>query len=66
MSLLAIVITLIVVGVLLWLEETYIPMDATIKKLIRIVVIVVTVIWLLQVLGVWTYLSNVGVTKLGK
>jgi hypothetical protein len=66
MNLLAIVITLIVVGVLLWLEETYIPMDATIKKLIRIVVIIVTVIWLLQVLGVWGYLSNVGVNRLSK
>jgi hypothetical protein len=64
MSLLAIVITLIVVGILLWLEETYIPMDATIKKIIRIVVIIVVVIWLLQVFGVFGYLGNVKMTPL--
>ena len=41
MPLITIVITLIVVGVLLWLVNTYIPMDGKIKKIINIVVVVV-------------------------
>ena len=52
MSLMAIVVTLIIVGVLLWLMETYIPMNDTIKKIIYAVVIIVIVLWLLQVFGV--------------
>ena len=52
MSLITIVITLIVVGVLLWLINTYIPMDGKIKKIINIVVVVVVVLWLLNVFGV--------------
>jgi hypothetical protein len=59
MSLLSLVITLIVVGVLLWLVNTYIPMDAMIKKILNIVVIVVVVLWLLSVLGLLPMLSNI-------
>lgn len=61
MSLIAIVITLIVVGILLWLVNTYIPMDGKIKKILNIVVVVVVIVWLLKVFGVWSYLSNVHV-----
>jgi hypothetical protein len=59
MSLITLVITLIVVGVLLWLVNTYIPMDGKIKKILNIVVVVVVVIWLLNVFGVWGHLGNV-------
>ena len=52
MSLITLVITLIVVGVLLWLVNTYIPMDGKIKKVLNIVVMVVVVLWLLNVFGV--------------
>lgn len=45
------VIVLIVIGVLLWLVETQIPMDATIKTVIRVVVIVCVVLYLLQAFG---------------
>ena len=62
MSLLTIVITLIVVGVLLWLANTYIPMDGKIKKVLNIVVMVVVVLWLLNVFGVWDHLRTVRVT----
>jgi len=48
MSLISLVVVLIIVGVLLWLVNAYIPMDATIKKIINIVVIVVVVLWLLS------------------
>lgn len=47
MPLINLVVVLIVVGVLLWLVNTYIPMDATIKKIINVVVIVATVLWIL-------------------
>jgi len=62
MSLVTIVITLIVVGVLLWLVNTYIPMDGKIKKVLNIVVMVVVVLWLLNVFGVWGHLHDVRVT----
>src|SRR5512134_1520682 len=59
MPLINLVITLIVVGVLLWLVNTYIPMDGKIKKILNIVVVVVVVIWLLGVFGVLDHLRNV-------
>jgi len=61
MSLLAIVLTLIVVGVLLWLMETYIPMDATIKRIIQAIVVIVIVIWLLQIFGLLPALNAITV-----
>ena len=61
MSLLNIVITLIVVGVLLWLVNAYLPMDGKIKKILNVVVVVVVIIWLLNVFGVMGSLNNVHV-----
>ena len=52
MSLIGLVLTLVVVGVLLWLLNNYVPMDPKIKTIINIVVVVVVVIWLLQAFGV--------------
>jgi hypothetical protein len=52
MSLISLVITLIVVGVLLWLVNTYIPMDGKIKKILNIVVVVCVVVWLLFAFGI--------------
>ena len=62
MSLVTIVITLIVVGVLLWLVNTYIPMDGKIKKVLNVVVMVVVVLWLLNVFGVWGHVKDVRVS----
>jgi hypothetical protein len=53
MDLVTLVITLIVVGVLLWLVNTYIPMDAKIKNILNIVVVIAVVLWLLKVFGVF-------------
>jgi hypothetical protein len=61
MSLVGLVITLIVVGVLLWLVNSYIPLDPKIQKIINVVVIVAVVLWLLKVFGVFGYLSSVHV-----
>jgi hypothetical protein len=52
MPLINILVVLIVVGVLLWLVNNYIPMDGKIKRILNVVVVVVVVIWLLQVFGI--------------
>jgi hypothetical protein len=52
MSLISLVITLAVVGVILWLINGYIPMEATVKKILNVVVIIVVILWLLSVFGV--------------
>ena len=52
MPLLNVVLTLIVVGVVLWLINTYIPMQSTIKKILNVVVVIVVVLWLLYGFGV--------------
>ncbi|XHR29525.1 MAG: Thivi_2564 family membrane protein [Chthoniobacteraceae bacterium] len=59
MSLISLVITLIVVGVLLWLVNTYIPMDAKIKKILNIVVVIAVVLWLLSVFGILGHIGGV-------
>jgi len=61
MPLIHIVLVLIIVGVVLWLINTYIPMDAKIKSLLNIVVMIVVIIWLLQAFGVLGPLSRIGV-----
>lgn len=60
MSLVTVVIVLIVIGVLLWLINRYIPMASSIKTIINIVVIIAVVLWLLQVFGV-LHLANIRV-----
>ena len=52
MSLISLILVLVVVGVLLWLVNQFIPMDAKIKKILNVVVVVVVILWLLYVFGV--------------
>ncbi|WP_439534594.1 Thivi_2564 family membrane protein [Polymorphobacter sp.] len=52
--LISVIITLIVVGVLLWLVNTKLPMDGTIKSIINIVVIIAVILWLLRTFGILT------------
>lgn len=52
MSLVSVVLTLMVVGVLLWMCNTYMTMDGKILKIINIVVVIAVVIWLLNAFGV--------------
>lgn len=61
MSLLTIVIVLVVAGVLLWLINTYIPMDRKIKNILNIVVVIGIVLWLLKAFGVLGSMGNVRV-----
>ena len=60
MPILTVIITLIVVGVLLWLIN-FIPMQPTIKNIINTIVVILVVLWLLKVFGLFTYLSNINV-----
>ena len=63
MPLITVIIALIVVGVLLWLINTYIPMDGKIKSILNAVVVIAVVIWLLQVFGLLTSLTDLRVGR---
>ena len=60
----SLVVTLIVVGVLLWLVNTYVPMDAKIKQVLNAVVIIAVVLWLLQAFGLFGSLNSVRVNPI--
>jgi len=60
LSVITIVITLVVVGFVLWLIN-YIPMHPTIKKIVNVIVVLFVVVWLLKILGLWAYLTNMTV-----
>ena len=63
MPLINVVVTLIVVGVLLWLVNTYIPMDGKIKNILNIVVVIAVIIWLLQAFGLLGELSSIRIGR---
>ena len=50
-TLLSLIVTIVVVGVILWLINTYIPMQGTVKSILNAVVVIVLVIWLLNAFG---------------
>ena len=59
MPLINVVIVLVVVGVILWVINSYIPMQSTIKKILNVVVIIVVILWLLSAFGVLGSLSGI-------
>jgi hypothetical protein len=61
MSLLSVLLVIIIVGVLLWAVNTYIPMDRKIKNILNIVVVVIVIVWLLKAFGLFSYLMNIQV-----
>jgi hypothetical protein len=61
MPLVQLIVTLVVVGVVLWLINNYIPMDATIKKILNVVVVIVVILWLLSVFGILGSMSGMRV-----
>jgi hypothetical protein len=65
MPLLNVVLALIVVGVLLWLVNNFIPMAGSIKSILNAVVVIVVVVWLLNVFGLMHYITNFHVTRAG-
>ena len=63
MPLINLIIILVVVGVILWAINAYIPMQSTIKKILNAVVVIGVIIWLLSVFGV---LGNISTIHIGK
>ncbi len=63
MSLVSLIVALVVVGVLLWLVNTYIPMDPKIKQILNIVIVIAVVLWLLQVFGLLGNFANIRVGR---
>jgi len=61
MSLIGIIVTLAIIGVIWWLIETYVPMAAPIKTIIRIIIVIVIVLWLLQTFG---FIGSIGNIKI--
>ena len=61
MSLLTVLLVLIVAGVILWLINSYIPMDHKIKSILNIVVVIVVVVWLLKAFGILNYIQHIHV-----
>lgn len=63
MSLISLIVTLVVIGVLLWLVNTYIPMDGKIKKILNIAVVICVVIWLLYAFGIISHSGDIRVPR---
>jgi hypothetical protein len=63
MPLIHVVVVLIVVGVILWLINRFIPMAGSIKSILNAVVVIAVVLWLLNVFGILGSLSSIRVGK---
>lgn len=63
MPLVSVVLVLIVVGVALWLINSFIPMASSIKTILNVVVVCAVVYWLLQVFGLWSTVNSYRVGK---
>ena len=64
MSLISLVLVLIIIGVLLWLINNYIPMDGKIKKIINVVVVVAVILWILGLfVGGWGQIGDIRIGK---
>jgi len=59
MPLLQVVMVLVVVGVLLWLINRFIPMQGTIKSILNAVVVICVVLWLLNIFGLFHSFSRI-------
>ena len=56
---LSILITLLVVGIILWAINSFVPMDEKIKKILNVIIVILVIIWLLKALGIMHYLQNI-------
>jgi len=63
MPLIQVIVTLIVVGVLLWLVNRFIPMAGSIKSILNAVVVIAVVLWLLNIFGLLQSLTNIHIGK---
>lgn len=63
MPLIQLIIVLVVVGVVLWAINSFIPMQSTIKGILNLVVIIAVIIWLLSVFGLIGDISNIRIGR---
>lgn len=61
MSLINLIVVLVVVGVILFLINNYLPMDGKIKSILNIVVVIAVILWLLQAFGILGSLGGVNI-----
>jgi hypothetical protein len=61
MPLLQVIVTLIVLGILLWLVNRFIPMAGSIRSILNAVVVIAVVLWILNIFGLLAFLSNIRV-----
>lgn len=66
MSLISLVGILIVIGVLLWLINTYIPMDGKIKRILNAVIVIAVILWLLQIFGIIGSIGSLNDIRVGR
>jgi hypothetical protein len=59
MSLIHVVLVLILIGVLLWLVNRFIPMAGSIKTILNVVVVIAVILWLLSAFGIINHLGNI-------
>jgi len=59
MPLLTVLLVIIIVGVVLWLINSFIPMAGSIKTILNVVVVIILVVWLLKVFGLLSGLTNI-------
>jgi len=65
MPLIQVFVVLIVVGVLLWLVNRFIPMAGSIKSILNLVVVIVVVVWLLNIFGLMHYITAIHIGRTG-
>jgi len=64
LSIISLIITLVAIGLILWLVNTYIPMDGKIKQIMNVIVLVAVVVWLLYVFGIMGHIGDARVPRL--
>jgi hypothetical protein len=63
MPLIQLVLVLVAVGVVLWVINSYIPMQSTVKKILNVVVIICLIVWLMSVFGLIGKLSTIRIGR---
>jgi hypothetical protein len=61
MSLLTLIFVIVLVGVLLWAVNRFIPMDSKIRTILNAVVVILLIVWLLDVFGILNSISRIRV-----
>ena len=59
MSLIGLVLVLVVAGIVLWLINSYVPMQSAIRKILNAVIITVVILWLLNAFGIISGLGTI-------